>query len=536
MEPAGLPLDLVQILFSRIAERAPVTHSPPQDADLRLELTMDPTLDSESFRIEDAGHRGLRITGDSLPGLLAGMGHFLRLSSFSETGLIPASWRGISRARKPVRGVYFATHFFNYYHAAPEPEIQFYLEDLALWGFNTLMVWFDRHHFKGLSDPAAQAMLSRLHGLLGAARRLGMQVGLCVLGNEAYADSPTELRAEQGELWSFGVEMCPAKPGALDRMIREYDETFLAFSDLQPDFLAIGPYDQGGCTCPQCRPWGGRGFLRMVRHIAPVFKRYSSKGHIILSTWLFDHEHHRFKGDWPGLAQALDEKALDADMILAGTHGRQVPDYLRTHPVPGALPLLGFPEISMRGMCPWGGFGANPMPEFLAGYWAEWGHRVTGGLAYSEGIYEDLNKAIMARLFWDDASPEETIRQYIAYEFGPAVIDPVQNAIRILEANQERPWEHGDFTFPHVRLILPPDRGSQQALAALQAAERHMNPNAREGWRWRLLILRARIDAELFASQGVVSPACETCFEELTRLYHAEQADFPVHPPTRSVR
>lgn len=528
--------EIATLLWNRIATRAPVAMASPDSADGILELAVDPTIGGEGFRIEDAGVRRIRIAGDGLPGLLAGIGHFLRLSRYSDRGLNPTLWRGISHPQKAIRGIYFASHFFNYYHAAPVDEIERYVEDLALWGYNALLVWFDRHHFRGIDDPAAQAMLTRLRALLGAARRLGLRIGLCVLGNEAYADSPVELRAEQGELWSFGVEMCPAKPGALDRMLREYAEVFAAFADLRPDFLSIGPYDQGGCTCAQCRPWGGNGFLHMVRHITPVFKRHSPNGHVILVTWLFDHDHHRFKGDWNGLAQALEAGLPEVDFILAGTHEQHLPGYLRQNPVPGALPLVGFPEISMRGMCPWGGFGANPMPDFLANYWSEWEPRVVGGFPYSEGLYADINKAIMARLYWNGQSPEDTIREYIAYEFSPAVIDPVLAAIRILEANQPRTWQHGDFVFPHVRLILPPDRGARQARTLLQSAETLLPPAVRDAWRWTILTRRADIDAELFAADGVITPACEVHLEALTRLYHADRADFPVHPPTRSVR
>ena len=33
-----------------------------------------------------------------------------------------------------------------------------YVEELALWGCNTLAVWFDLHHYHGIDDPEARAM------------------------------------------------------------------------------------------------------------------------------------------------------------------------------------------------------------------------------------------------------------------------------------------------------------------------------------------------------------------------------------------
>ena len=37
-----------------------------------------------------------------------------------------------------MRGIYLATHFNNYYEAAALEELERYVEDLSLWGFNLL--------------------------------------------------------------------------------------------------------------------------------------------------------------------------------------------------------------------------------------------------------------------------------------------------------------------------------------------------------------------------------------------------------------
>jgi len=44
--------------------------------------------------------------------------------------------------------------------------------------------------------------------------------------------------------------------------------------------------------------------------------------------------------------------------------------------------------------------------------------RDEGGFPYSEGIYEDLNKAVFAQFYWDpDKSAAETIREYSRLNF-----------------------------------------------------------------------------------------------------------------------
>jgi hypothetical protein len=81
---------------------------------------------------------------------------------------------------------------------------------------------------------------------------------------------------------------------------------------------------------------------------------------IILSTWLFDPGID--EGEWEGLSAKLSENHEWIDFILADSHTIYL-RYPLIHGVPGGLPLLNFPEISMWGMSPWGGYGANPLPR-----------------------------------------------------------------------------------------------------------------------------------------------------------------------------
>ena len=53
---------------------------------------------------------------------------------------------------------------------------------------------------------------------------------------------------------------------------------------------------------------------------------------------------------------------------------------------------------------------------------------------------------------------------------------------------------------------------------------------------WRVLMLRGLIDDVLFAADGVPTAATDSLFAELIRLYHAENAEPSVRPPTRDQR
>jgi hypothetical protein len=287
------------------------------------------------------------------------------------------------------------------------------------------------------------------------------------------------------------------------RLLDEYRETGL-------DFVAYWPYDEGGCGCPQCWPWGARGYVQISRDFTRLARTKYPSCKVVLSTWMYDSPP---AGEWEGLTKVLAGDTSWVNYIMAGAH-EDFPRYPLERGVPGGLPLVNFPEISMWGMSPWGGYGANPLPGRLQQLWNQVAGKVRGGLPYSEGIYEDLNKVISAQFYWDPKrTAEETVREYAASEFSPDVADDVLRAVRILEANHRR--KRGGFERP--------PRQTAEARELLVRAEGMLTPRARRAWRWRILYLRALIDDELNKTGGKPrGPALKEAFAELVRIYHAE--------------
>jgi len=195
------------------------------------------------------------------------------------------------------------------------------------------------------------------------------------------------------------------------------------------------------------------------------------------------------------------------------------PKYLLETGVPGRLGLLNFPEISMFGMNPWGGYGANPAPAHFEKLWGRIKHMAAGGAPYSEGVYEDLNKAIYAQFYWDPGrKAEETVREYAAFEFSPDVAANIVEVVRIFERN-------------HHRNAIGAD--AVKAFELIARADATLRPAARSAWRWRIVYLRALIDKELFERKGKLEgEPLKSAFGELTRIYHAENAhSMPIKPP-----
>lgn len=536
-KPTPLALKAADLLRREVEERTGlhVVAADPRDASVRLEVKCD--IGAEGFRIEDGPNGCVRVIGNDERGLLYGVGKFLRSSQCRAGAFTPGSWRGTSVPEKDVRGMYFATHFHNWYHEAPVADIVRYVEELALWGCNALSVWFDMHHFTGIDDPAAQAMIERLRVLLKAANAVGIGAALTTLANEAYATSPEELRAD----WTDGhdgyfrppgghyhVEVCPSKPGGLD-VILEYREQMLeAFSDIDVRYFWIWPYDQGGCTCSDCAPWGINGLLTVAEPVAALARKVFPDTKIILSTWYFDHF---IAGEWDGLSAMFAEQTPDwIDYLLVDDH-LDFPQYPLEHGVPGGLPAVNFAEISMAGMGPWGGFGANPRPRHWQEYWNKSGHLVSGGFPYSEGIYEDLNKVITLQLNWaPDRTTEDIVHEYAQGCFSHEIADEFVRAALMLEEDHGTRARLENDALEYVNNGLP---RAEACFELMQQLDARLPGAVQSSWRWRLLWLRAALDAEVKRTGGAPSAATDAYLSEIGGIYHAHCAERPVRPPSR---
>lgn len=504
------------------------------NAEYEIELCVVSSIGKEAFQMKRKKDAHVVITGGDERGLLYGVGKFLRSSGYCDKGFCPGDWNGTSSPEKSFRCIYFATHFHNFYHDAPLNVVVEYLEDLALWGYNTLMVWYDMHHYKSVDDPDARKMQQRLKNILGAAKAIGLDVCLGGLGNEAYADSPEELRADYNTgRATYDVELCPNKPGATELMLRWFDEELDVFAEIEPDYFAFGPYDQGGCACEKCKPWGANGFLKIAEEKAILAKKRFVQSKVILMTWLFDYG--RDQGEWGGLAKAFMKKPNWCDYILADSHATY-PEFPIKKGVPGKLPLLNFPEISMWEMHPWGGFGANPLPSRFESLWQNVKNHIEGGMPYSEGIYEDMNKVLYAQFYWDsNRTAEDIIKEYTAFEFSPNVLEEVINAVRILEKNHGRIWSIDWKSGYQIRMEkIRKDAGAAEASQILDQVQAQLSLEAKSSWRWRILYLRALIDYELSKTKGFwANENCEKAFRELNEIYYAQQAEYKCAAPSR---
>ncbi len=497
------------------------------DAPLTVELAVAEGIGKEGFRIEDRQGGGVRIVGNDVRGVLYGVGKFLRTSRYDQGGFTPGNWRGTSVPQKPVRGIYLCTHFHNFYHDAPVEEVERYVEDLGLWGFNAVAFWYDMHHLDGFDDPEAKAVRQRLGAICATARRIGLDVGLTVIANEGYNNSPAKMRAQraggQRGGW-YDCQICPSKPGGMEYLLQVIGQELDWIASYNPRYMWLWPYDQGGCGCANCRPWATNGFLTTAESLAALVRQKLPDAKIVLSTWFFD------RADWHGLETEFAGKKPFFDYVMA--------EPVRG-PIPGGLPLVGFPEISMYNTFPWGGFGATPLTGLVQGQWNRIKKVSSGGFPYSEGKFEDLTKVAISQFYFSDRPAAETVREYIAFEFSPEAVDDIAKVVATLEKNHHCRWWPGELEgvkldlnwFPSKNAKPQADPGAEEAYAIVQRIDAKLTPQARCSWRWRQLYLRALLDSELKTNGGKPNDRCYEAFSELIRIYHAENANPAVRPP-----
>ena len=528
------------ILVTRIEERSGARCREANDA-YRIRLDMDEGIAGDGFRIGDS-ERGVVVSGATIRGLMAGMGRFLRTCTYSPEGFTPSAWCGESLPASDLRGMYFATHFQNWYHVASEEEIVRYVEDLALWGMSHLKLAFPIIHLTGWDDPEVDVMLERVAKYRRICQRLGVKIGVgyppnqdFFLPREEFAGTPN--RDDFGRKGDHGNNICPSKPGATEYIMNNYDGFLKHIAATPMDFFTYWPYDEGGCGCDECFPWGGNGYLRLCRAMAERARKAFPNIKLVLSTWVFDTPE---AGEWEALSQSMREHGPWVDYILADAH-EDFPRYPLDVEVPGGLPLVNFPEISMWGLGPWGGFGANPLPARFQRLWDQVKHVVRGGFPYSEGIYEDVNKTFELQFYWDpERTAEETLREYANYELPGAAWEDVLTLMQGIEAN-------------HVARAAgkPADLAmAEQALGAAHGIDKALAPAMRESWRWRILHIRAVLDRERYAAlaeQGWPdrydskdllkdNAVAQEAFRELMTLFHCREEIDPAHPQHAWVR
>ncbi len=532
----NMPAEAFGIL-EKAAARILNLRSVPMGEGYSVSFEIDTSLSDERYIITSEENGCLLRAADSLA-LFAAFGRFLRLSTFDgKGGFAPFAGTIDFTPKKKLRGMYFATHFENFYHSAPLEKIYEVVEDLALRGCNSLLVWFDMHHFTSMEDEGAQSLVKRLRAILAYANKIGIGGSLTMISNEGFASSPENLRAE----WAvqngyhtspdshYHVEICPSKAGGIEEILRARRVMLEHFADLKIDYVVYWPYDQGGCTCKECAPWGSNGFLKLLPHFKALVNEMMPKTKIIVSAWYFD----KFtSGEWEGFTDRLDDEMFeDIPYILSFFANGELPPVLSERGMPEGVEFIEFPEISMWTCSPWGGYGASHLAGFLERNNSTGKDIYSGAYPYSEGIFEDANKFIELALYSGECENAiDALREYMKFEFCTDS-DELFEALLLTEQTLARKRSH----LENIKVTIADPSKVENIREVFEKYNSILPENITSSRNFRLFYLRALIDSEIVRNEGysIRSELCQQAMREIDGIYYVNERTCPwVRPAT----
>lgn len=480
----------------------------------------------DTFRItatDNGGTAKASLSSATLPGLYAAAGTWVR------NRIRPRDVR--STPAMEGRGVYFATHFDVCYVHWSRDQWRRCLEELASWGMNLFWAGYDLRDYhppweRGWRKkrPEEARMWDVITNAYETARDLGMRTALILCPNMGFrgqADDRT--RAKPMARFTGDVartELCPSTVRGRKVLLDSHERYF---SMVPPfEYLLYWPLDAGGCGCDACTPWVGKAYLELCRDSARIARKINKGVRIYVSDTYAEPLDHAMllaalrgrEMKWlDGIVDAWDRWTEPFPCYSPARAKRQLASMTRR--VPGSFELGIFPDLSMtfarrpngRNTTDWGLTGANPLPERFCSIVRN-ARRATVMMPYSEGIFEDINKATILRSAWDPRTTAETAcREYAAAYFPSLSPDTFADFIRLLEAN-------------HAHWPSPADIVKMRSL--LKTLDRQMTRRERASWRWRILAERVALEqavaVALSGRKGGRNRAMRTVAETVERL------------------
>lgn len=316
----------------------------------------------------------------------------------------------------PIRECYCPAHFGNSYEAMWPREMAAYLAQMKWMGFNRFGDWMTTTDICNpyTSDAAwdlAKEQLDRKKKAFRAAQDLGLRLNLICTPNHVYLDQLRPHYAAVKTKKIFGQLVCPSHPEARKVILGNYERWFndLADAGLRLDAFTAFAYDYGGCDCIKCRPWILT-FARLMKEIHAIGRRRHPEMEPWFCSWWWTPEEHAQFNDWA----AKEAPGWLKGMTMHIEYGQTQP---KSVPVPEGCRKLAFVHIGygdQRDREVYGRCGAvvapRRLPETLQTLRRD---GFQGFQAYSEGVLDDCNKAILAGLGSGlCANADEALRTY----------------------------------------------------------------------------------------------------------------------------
>ncbi len=323
----------------------------------------------------------------------------------------------------PVRELYCPSHFGNTYEVAMRNELRAILAEAKFWGYNRYSDWFDTVDLRNVYAGGHQhfdfpeAVWARKFVGYEVAAELGFELGLVVTPNHVFSDQVTPANAATKSDRFFGQLVCPSQPAAAELILDNYRNLFADFArrGLRLASISAGAYDYGGCACPACQPWIVA-FGRITKAIVELGEEAFGPVQADLWGWWWTDEDHASFTAWAN-REAPGRFRGFANHILYGESAYKV------RPLPAGMAERAFVHIGYGdkpGVDTYGHYGPTVAAHRLEATYRHLVQRGADGfLAYSEDVFDDVNKAIMGGLASGQLpTADAVLRAYADRHFG----------------------------------------------------------------------------------------------------------------------
>ncbi|MEE3627518.1 hypothetical protein UCD39_26680 [Nitrospirillum sp. BR 11752] len=434
--------------------------APMDDAPVRIVITHAAGAtkpEGYSLRTESHGRQTtLVIAGNDSRGVLFGIGHVLRTLSMTPGHVVLDHPLNLSTSpAQPVRGHQIGYRFKNNtYDAWTLAQFEQHIRDLAVFGTNAIQL------IAPASDDEPTSPLfpaPALDTTLGIARLLDKYGLDCDLYYPEMRDNY-------------------ADPATVDQELAAFEDLVRRFPHIHALYV---PGGDPGHTPPAL-------LFPLLEREARILRRYHPGAQLWVSAQGFDQAHYE---DFYRLV------AQRPDWLTGVFFGPQSRDSLPVQRarVPRVYPVQFYPDIghTLHAQFPvprWdpafalleGREPVNPRPEAQTLIFRHFAGLTAGFVTYSEGVNDDVNKALWTRLGWDPTTrPEDILRDYARYFLDAGAGDRLAALIMGLE----RAWVGPIKDNGGIDATLQ----GFQALAGL--------PALTDNWRFESLLYRAYYDA-----------------------------------------
>jgi hypothetical protein len=463
--PAGNPprpvLTAATVLAEEVAKRtglawAVVTERPATGMVIELALQpagSKPPLPAEEFEIA-LNDSGLRITGADPRGVLYGAGWLLRQAEWSPGAF---QWKSPAATRswpaEAIRGHQLGYRSrANSYDAWDAAQYEQYIRELAIFGANCI----ENIPFED-TQPSPHMKLSR--------RDMNRRM--------------SEICQEYGlEYWVWTPAVFDLKDAAQRaEHLAEHEQLYQDCPELTGVFFPGG--DPGDNHPREVMPF--------LADLAPVLAKYHPEAGIWVSLQGFDPEQVDYFYAWLGEHQPawLEGVVSGPGSPAIGETRQRLPRQYRlrhypdiTHTVRCQYPVKWWDPafaVTLGREC------INPRPvheKLVHNIFAPY---LDGSLSYSDGIHDDVNKAVWSQCGWDPQRPvRDVLTEYARFFFRPDLAETAAHGILALERNWEGPLA---------------ENGGVAASLALWTDLESRAPGLADNWRWQMCLVRANYDA-----------------------------------------